>query len=101
MAKYAIFTLSMPNNNSWNGKWSGSEQKYVVARTLVEGDLSKIKDDSCYRYSFGDGWCAGISVQVVDGAKEKNKLIKGSTGFCGYDWMVNSIMKHNKIICED
>jgi hypothetical protein len=95
--KYAIFTLSMPNNNSWNGRWTGQDKKYIVARELPKG---KVLLDY-YSYNFGDGWRAGIDVQVVEGYKEKDKLMNHSDGFCGYDWMVDSIMKHGKITADD
>jgi hypothetical protein len=44
-------------------------------------DLSK---DNYFRYDFGDGWTACISVDVVD-SKEANRVMKKSRGFCGYD----------------
>jgi hypothetical protein len=91
----------MPGNNSWNGKWSGQENKYCIARQLIGNDAVKIQDGQYYSYSFGDGWRAGISVAVVDGSKKRDKAIEGSKGFCGYEWMVNSIMRHGSIICED
>ncbi len=91
----------MPGSNSWNGQWSGQENKYCIARQLFGDNAVKIQDGQYYSYDFGDGWRAGISVQVVEGARERNKLLKGSKGFCAYDWMVNSIMRHYEIRCED
>lgn len=100
MARYAIFELSMPNRGSWNGGWSGERDKYVISRTLPLKGSDNVKDGASHYYNFGDGWGAGVSVKVVDGVKAKNAAIKGSKGFCMYDWMVDSIMQHGKIIAR-
>ncbi|WP_129678599.1 hypothetical protein [Klebsiella variicola] len=100
MAKYAIFELSMPNRGSWNGGWSGASDKYVKSRDLPLKGNDNVKDGAYHYYNFGDGWGAGITVRIVDGAKAKNAEIKGSKGFCGYDWMIDSIMKNGKIVYE-
>lgn len=97
MALYAIFTLSMPNRGSWNGGWSGERDKYVVDRVVKDEALN----GRSFYYNFGDGWGANVHVDVVDGAKLKNAAIKGSKGFCGYDWMVDSIISHGKILNSD
>ena len=44
-----------------------------------------------FSYNFGDGWRAAIEVTKVE-AKEASKLRRQSAGFCGYDWMVESII---------
>ena len=59
-----------------------------------------MKDGANHYYNFGDGWGANVSVRIVEGAKSRNQAIKGSKGFCGYDWMIDSILKHGKIIAE-
>ena len=89
------FELSMPSNNSWNGRWSGEERKYV--RVLNVGTSKKayakwkpIIDRAYYRYAFGDGWCAAVSVKEVDIATAR-RLRRITAGFCGYDWMIDSI----------
>lgn len=101
MAKYVIFTLSMPNRASWNGKWSGEERLYRQCRTLTKGmDESKLTGGRFY-YNFGDGWGASITTEIVDGARTKNVFMKhADTGFCGYGWMVDSIVKHGVIKCD-
>ena len=91
------FTLSMPGVNSWNGKWSGEGEFY--AKTINFGKSQKAKEilgKGYYHYSFGDGWAAGVSVKQVD-AKEAAKIRRISSGFCGYDWMVDSIIWNGKI----
>ncbi len=102
MAKFAIFTLRMPNSGSWNGQWSGSGTKYAVSRELTRRveETGNIKDGDSHYYNFGDGWGASVSVEIVEGAKAKNAAIKDSRGFCSYDWMVDSIIKNGKIISE-
>lgn len=100
MAKYAIFKLSMPNRGSWNGGWSGERDKYVKCRTLPPKGNPNVKDGANHYCNFGDGWGANVSVKVVDGVKAKNQEIKGSKGFCGYEWMIDSILNNGKITTD-
>lgn len=100
MAQYAIFELSMPNRGSWNGSWSGERDKNVRHRQLPLKGSPNVKNGSNHYYNFGDGWGANISVTIVDGVKAKNQAIKGSKGFCGYEWMIDSIVNHGKIISD-
>jgi hypothetical protein len=95
------FTLSMPSANSWNGKWSGEDTLY--ARTINFGKGKKAVEEAqailktrYYSYSFGDGWVAGVTVKEVK-AKEAATIRKKSRGFCGYDWMIDSIRDHGMI----
>ena len=95
------FTLSMPGCPSWTGKWSGEGRKYVITRTFPSSrqgveKANLILKEGYFGYSFGDGWCAGVKVSLVD-AKQAAKLRKESAGFCGYDWMVDNIIQHNEI----
>ena len=98
------FTLSMPNNNSWNGKWSGAETLYVKvvnmgrSKAKIESAKALVDKGSAY-HNFGDGWGASVSIEEVD-AKEAAKLRKKSAGFCGYDWMVISLVKVGRIDYE-
>jgi len=95
------FELSMPGVSSWNGKWSGESELY--AKTINFGKSQKAEKKAkeilvkgYYGYSFGDGWSAGVSVKQVD-AKEAAKIRRKSSGFCGYDWMVDSIRDNGEI----
>lgn len=92
------FTLSMPNNNSWNGRWTGEDRVYARVKSFSSRDLKEklAKLVGYHSYSFGDGWRAAVSVKVVD-ADEKKKLLKKSAGFCGYDWMIDSLIDHGVI----
>lgn len=89
MTKRLIFELSMPSNNSWNGKWSGEGNQYTVARTLPEARAVGLRPR--YTYNFGDGWIAAVSV------REAKPREKASGKFCGYEWMIDSILSRGVI----
>jgi len=101
------FELTMPNVGSWNGQWTGSQklyvkvfnysQRYGTSKASKE-KLDSIKDKNFY-YNFGDGWCANVSVKQVD-ANKAAKLRAKSSGFCGYEWMIDSILQYGKILNE-
>ena len=93
MAVFA-FTLSMPSNNAWNGKWTGDGDFYAKTRTVSEKAADSLKD--YYSYDFGDGWRAAVEVKRVD-SRTAAKIRKKSSGFCGYDWMIDSILQHGEI----
>lgn len=90
--KKVVFKLSMPNVGSWNGQWSGQSNNYIIKKNLtdkkyIELGLDKNGQNSWY-YNFGDGWGANVSCETLSIGKRLPK----SDGFCGYDWMVDSIM---------
>ena len=89
-----VFTLTMPNRNSWNGKWHGDG--YLHARAMKNGKVPKEVIGRDFYYSWADGWTACISVSKMD-YKEANRLIKKSCGFCGYGWMIESIINYGEI----
>ena len=98
------FELTMPNNNSWNGQWSGDKDLHVKFRKLGRGKAAhdkakEIASISPQYYNFGDGWGALVKVYIVD-TKKKNELAKRSAGFCGYDWMIDSILHFGDIRTE-
>lgn len=95
------FTLSMPNNNAWNGKWSGRDNLYAITKKYPDTIKGRtraalIAEPMSYYYNFGDGWGASIAVQIVD-AKQARMIRSKSQGFCGYEWMVESIFQHGRI----
>ena len=90
---YLAFKLSMPGCNSWDGRWSGENGEHVKVLNVKTTSSVKL---GYYSYDFGDGWRAGVSVDVVD-KNEAHKLKKRSNGFCGYDWMVQEIIKYGRI----
>lgn len=92
------FTLSMPNVGSWNGKWTGAGQvRAIIVNIGSKKRAKQIIDNSSYSYNFGDGWRASINAEKVD-AKEARRLRKASVGFCGYEWMIDSIRADLEII---
>lgn len=94
------FELSMPNIGSWNGKWTGVGRHYVrVISMRAKKAAQKILEKSRYRYNFGDGWSACVSVREVT-PSEAQKLRRKTNGFCGYDWMIDSIRNHGEITCS-
>lgn len=97
------FTLSMPNVGSWNGQWSGRENIYAVVRSFT-GRLGMAKakamlSKGSFYYNFGDGWGASIRVSEITGP-EVRRIRKASKGFCGYEWMINSICDSGAIYSE-
>lgn len=95
------FVLTMPGNNSWNGKWSGDGKLFAVVKSFrkppVVGDMKIVGHR--FGYDFGDGWCANVSVVEVSPA-DARKFRKNSSGFYGYNWMIDSILQYGKIYAD-
>lgn len=91
------FELTMPNVGSWNGRWSGASSKHYLIRKLSKDGGEEVLQNKNYYYNFGDGWGANITVEKVDSV-EAAKRRKISKGFCGYEWMIDSILKYGKIV---
>jgi hypothetical protein len=92
----------MPNVGSWDGKWSGEEVLYARVRPYrgkTAMERAKALDGKSYHYSWGDGWGASVDVREVT-ASEAAKIRKKSRGFCGYDWMIDSIEARDKILAD-
>jgi len=95
------FELGMPNNNSWNGRWSGGNDLYARVINFGRGKAAnekakEILDKGYFYYNFGDGWGASVTVKEID-SKEAAKIRRKSKGFCGYDWMIASIKEKGRI----
>lgn len=84
------FILTMPNVGSWNGKWSGEGNLYAITRQANRAQVNRMAGRS-WHYSWSDGWSASVECRLVKGG-EITKLRKASRGFCGYEWMVDSII---------
>ena len=96
------FEITMPNVGSWNGKWTGAKDVHFAFRNLSKKEGLKLMRDKEYRnfyYNFGDGWGANVKMKPIT-AVEKRKIKKINKGFMGYDWMIDSIIKNDKIITE-
>jgi hypothetical protein len=105
--KYISFELTMPNVGSWNGKWTGADRKYYVIKSVCEksfkDDYLKLldgKESESWYYNFGDGWGANVHLEIID-SKEAKLRRKKSKGFAGYDWMINEILIHGRILERD
>lgn len=101
------FQLTMPNVGSWNGKWTGADKKYYIVRSYRGHEANRILGKffqegkkAGFRYDFGDGWSAAVTMEVVE-TKEGNKRKKISAGFCRYEWMVDEILKHGRILTRE
>lgn len=85
-----IAELTMPNNNSWNGKWIGDKDKFTKVFTSTDSKKNREYIGNYY-YNFGDGWGANVEIRE---AKHREKV---TDQFCDYDWMIESI-RHEKEI---
>ena len=95
--RHIAFFLSMPNVGSWNGQWSGHGGRYVIVKSFRnKSPILENLTDGSWSYNFGDGWGASVRMKEVD-ATTARKLKKDSDGFCGYDWMIASIISHGEI----
>jgi hypothetical protein len=90
------FRLSMPVVNSWNGRWSGEDRRYAVIRNLGVRDVGVIGDTRSWTYAFGDGWVARVEAREM----QPGERAKKSDGFCGYDWMIDNILRWNTAACQ-
>lgn len=95
------FQLTMPGVASWNGQWTGSNRAYFKHRKIddkhpIAKALKEDVPDIHHTYRWEDGWMAKVIIKRVD-SKTRNKEAKISAGFCGYEWMIDSILKHGKI----
>ncbi|MCP3924506.1 MAG: hypothetical protein GY714_18185 [Desulfobacterales bacterium] len=85
-----IAELTMPNNNSWNGRWSGDKDKFTKVFTKTDSKKNR-EFIGNYYYNFGDGWGANVEIrEALPREKVTNK-------FCGYNWMITSIKVHKDI----
>lgn len=90
-----VFTLSMIGIGSWNGKWTG--EKNLYCRCIEERLVPKTLVGKSFCYAWDDGWCANVDVKKVP-CREAEKMKRKSAGFCGYDWMIDSLIRHGYII---
>lgn len=93
---YYAFILTMPNVGSWNGQWTHADKLFAKVETFRKPPALKLGN---YYYNFGDGWGANVRVLEVD-KKEAAELRKHSSGFCGYDWMVTSLLEYGNIVLQ-
>ena len=90
-----VFELTMPSKGSWNGKWS--QEGTCFARTYSQHKVPKEYWNKKFYYRWDDGWTACVSVTQMP-AEEARKIARKSKGFCGYDWMIDSIIECGRIL---
>lgn len=98
---HLVFILTMPGRNTWNGRWSGDECLYAKVKVFGTSKKAKAKAAEIltggpYFYSWPDGWRARIDVKEVKG-REITEMRRKTRGFCGYEWMINSIYNKGEI----
>lgn len=91
------FKLSMPHAGSWNRQWSSAGRNFTVTRRMSELSASRLGIPRSWRHAWDDGWCAAIDARVMGKGERSEK----SHGFCGYEWMVDSIIRCGKIQYSD
>ena len=96
--RIVCFELTFPNRGSWNGHWSDEREGHCLFKKMKEKEAQKYNGRDWY-YNFGDGWCANISATIND-AYTTRFLKRKNGGFCGYNWMVDSIMAYDEIRCK-
>lgn len=89
-----VFELTMPRKGSWNGKWTGEGENYT--RLWDEREVPKDLWDTKHFYRWDDGWEACVSVSRMP-INEARKITRKSKGFCGYDWMIKTLISDGYI----
>lgn len=92
-----IFRLTMVKVPTWDGTWSGADKVFV--RRRLDSVVPASVVGRVFIYEWDDGWSVRISVEKVS-AVEAIGIAKQSKGFCGYDWMIDSIIKYGEILDE-
>ena len=93
-----VFFLTVSNRYSSDTALSVENELYCKVKPFREKHEAII--DDAYFYNFKDGLRAIVEVKKVP-SKEAVKMEKASKGFCGHEWMIESIEKHGQIITED
>ena len=93
-----VFELTMPSKGSWNGKWTQEGDLFV--RTYDQRKVPKEYWNKSFYHHWDDGWTACVTTYQMPASKAR-KLERKSKGFCGYDWMIRSIIESGKIQYKD
>lgn len=90
------FILTMPGRGSWDGNWSGDGRFYAAIRRVKDSKAGELANGH-FTHCWSGGWRASVEVRIVSGS-EITKIRRRSNGFCGYDWMVDTIISHGRIL---
>ena len=91
-----LFTLSMLNVGSWNGKWGGERPDYTIVRSVPPKRVQELRLPNSFYHNFGDGWGASVHARAMNVGERRPK----SAGFYGYDWMVDRIVRWGDTECR-
>lgn len=83
------FELKMDGVGSWNGIDTGAKPDCFVWRDVPKKKAEEL-DGKVFHYSFGDGWWCNVHAERARRSK--------TSGFRGYDWMVDEILQYGKIL---
>lgn len=104
-----LFEYGHSNVGSWDGKWSGDKKIYAKKVVITKEKEELLKSLGIpmtkgskkeFLYDFGDGWTAKV-IMTVGTSREFDPIVKRSGGFLGYDWMIDEILKHGRILKRD
>jgi len=84
------FRLTMPGVGSWDGKWSGAGRNYSIVRHVPTERVAELGLPQSFDHAWDDGWRASVRARVLGKGERPTK----SDGFCGYEWMVDNILKY-------
>lgn len=91
------FVLRMRNVASWNGRWSGEGELYAKRVRVSPDKAEQLLKEGSFYFRWSDGWSCSVDV-VKPTPGEARAMAKNTRGFCGYDWMVASILKYGRIL---
>jgi hypothetical protein len=94
------FVLRMRNTPTWNGRWSGAGDLYAKRVNVSVKKAEELLKEGSFFFRWSDGWSCSVDV-VKPHAAEARRMAKSTKGFCGYDWMINSILKYGQILDDD
>lgn len=101
-----LFEYGHSKINTWNGRWAGEDNVFAKEVFLSTSKRERLKElgfdlrrgaKKTFTHDFGDGWVAKITM-TVGAKKDFEEIMKHSEGFMGYEWIIDSILKHGKIV---
>lgn len=103
-----LFEYGHTNIGSWDRKWPGEGRVYAKSKKIYKeqeeflaskGISMKIGEQTTFIHNFEDGWTAKVTV-TVGRASDFADILKRSEGFLGYDWMIDNILEHGRILTQ-
>jgi len=94
------FELSMPGRSSWVTGPLTKGKLYCRIKNVGVSKKARAKWEKLighHHYRWADGWAAQVTVREVTSTAAR-KLRKDSQGFCGYDWMIESLARFGAIL---